>query len=103
MGAFRFIRQFDQKGGDNMISIGIDVHKKNCVATIKKDTRKKLEQSSFENITHGMMGFIKHIKKTYGKDIQAACESTANYWIRLHDTLEDNGIDTVLAHPAKTK
>ena len=31
------------------------------------------------------------------------CESTANYWIRLHDTLEDNGIDTVLAHPAKTK
>ena len=67
MGAFRFIRQFDQKGGDNMISIGIDVHKKNCVATIKKDTRKKLEQSSFENTTHGIMGFIKHIKKTYGK------------------------------------
>ena len=50
-----------------MISMGIDVHKKNCVATIKKDTRKKLEQSSFENTTHGIMGFIKHIKKTYGK------------------------------------
>ena len=25
------------------------------------------------------------------------------YWIRLHDTLEDNGIDTVLANPIKTK
>lgn len=49
------------------------------------------------------MNFIKHIKKTYGNDIQAVCESTANYWIRLHDTLEDNGIDTVLTHPAKTK
>jgi transposase len=31
------------------------------------------------------------------------CESTGNYWIRLHDTLEDNGIDTVLANPIKTK
>ena len=103
MGAFRRIRQFDQKGGDNMISIGIDVHKNRCVATVKKDTRKKLEQSSFENTTHGITGFIKHVKKTYGKDMQAVCESTANYWIRLHDTLEDNGIDTVLAHPAKTK
>jgi len=24
-------------------------------------------------------------------------------WIRIHDTLEDNGIDTVLANPYKTK
>jgi len=87
-----------------MISIGIDVHKIKCVATIKKESRKKLEQTSFDNTTHGIMGFIKHIKKTYGDDdVQAVCESTANYWIRLHDTLEDNGIDTILAHPAKTK
>ncbi len=49
------------------------------------------------------MGFIKHVKKTYGNDIQAVCESTANYWIRPHDTLEDHGIDTILAHPAKTR
>jgi transposase len=31
------------------------------------------------------------------------CESTGNYWIRLDDTLDDNGIDTVLANPIKTK
>jgi transposase len=31
------------------------------------------------------------------------CESTGNSWIRLHDTLEDNGIDTVLANPIKRK
>ncbi|MGD9534309.1 MAG: hypothetical protein AB7V56_11120 [Candidatus Nitrosocosmicus sp.] len=24
-------------------------------------------------------------------------------WIRIHDTLEENGIDTVLANPYKTK
>lgn len=92
-----------KKGGDNMISIGIDVHKLKCVATIKKESKKKLEQTSFENTTIGINHFIRHIKKTYGNDIQAVCESTANYWIRLHDTLEDNNINTVLAHPAKTK
>jgi len=86
-----------------MISIGIDVHKNRCVATIKQESRRKLEQSSFDNTTHGITSFILHIKRTYGKNVQAVCESTANYWIRLHDALEDNGIDTVLAHPAKTK
>lgn len=86
-----------------MISIGIDVHKIKCVATIKHESREKLEQTSFDNTANGIMGFVRHIKKTYGNDIQAVCESTANYWIRLHDTLEDNGIDTILAHPAKTK
>ncbi len=102
MGAFRRIRQLDQKGGDITINIRIDVHKNKCVATVKQESRKKLEQQSFENTAHGITGFIKHIKKTYGNDIQAVCESTANYGIRLHDTLEEYGIDTILVHPAKT-
>lgn len=33
----------------------------------------------------------------------AVVESTANMWVRIHDTLEDNGIDTLLANPSKTK
>ena len=33
----------------------------------------------------------------------AACESTGNYWIVLHDTLEAAGIDTLLAHPYHLK
>ena len=33
----------------------------------------------------------------------AVCESTANYWIVVHDTLEDAGINTLLAHPHNTK
>jgi transposase len=32
-----------------------------------------------------------------------AVESTGNMWMRIHDTLEDHGIDTVLANPVKTK
>ena len=38
----------------------------------------------------------------YGK-CTAVVESTGNMWIRIHDTLEENGIDTILANPYKTK
>ena len=88
-----------------MISIGIDVHKITCVATIKSGRGRKLEQTSFANDSHGMDQFITHVRKRYGRygEIKAVCESTANYWIRLHDELERRGIDTLLAHPAKTK
>ncbi len=53
-----------------MISIGIDAHKIKCVATIKNESRKKSEQSSFENTAHEITDFIKHIKKTYGNNIK---------------------------------
>ena len=86
-----------------MINIGIDVHKRLCVATIKNESTKRLEQITFSNDTKGMTDFIKHVKKTYNDTARAVCESTANYWMRLHDKLEEEGIDTILAHPAKTK
>jgi transposase len=84
------------------ICIGIDVHKKKCIATLKRDSQEIVEQTSFYNNGHGIKEFIEHIK-LYNESAIAVCESTGNYWIRLHDTLEDNGIDTVLANPIKTK
>ena len=88
-----------------MINIGIDVHKITCVATIKDGRGRKLEQLDFANDRDGINGFIGHVREEYGRrgPVRAVCESTANYWIRLHDTLEQHGIDTALAHPAKTK
>lgn len=47
------------------------------------------------------MKFIKDVKQRYGTEIRAVCESTANYWMRLHDTLEENDIDAILAHPPR--
>ena len=41
--------------------------------------------------------------QSHGKCSVAVLESTGNMWIRIHDTLEDNGIDTILANPYKTK
>ena len=85
-----------------MINIGIDVHKKKCIATIKDDSRQILEQTSFDNTVEQITRFANSIKQRYNT-ARAVCESTANYWIKLHDTLEENGINTILAHPAKTR
>jgi transposase len=102
MGEFRFIRHYTKQGGDKLINIGIDVHKKKCVATLKGSSRHILQQITFDNDSDGITKFIDSIKQRHDA-ARAVCESTANYWIRLHDTLEENGIDTILAHPAKTK
>jgi transposase len=40
--------------------------------------------------------------QSHGKCV-AVLESTGNMWMRIHDTLEENGIDTKLANPYKTK
>src|SRR5215467_7542705 len=85
-----------------MISIGIDVHKKKCTATLKRDSKRIVEQTSFCNNNYGINEFIQHIKGCYKEDAIAVCESTGNYWIRLHDTLEDNGINTLLANSLKS-
>jgi transposase len=103
MGEFRFIRHYTKQGGDcTIINIGIDVHKKRCVATLKDSSRQILQQITFDNDADGITEFIDSIKQIHDT-ARAVCESTANYWIRLHDTLEENGIDTILAHPTKTK
>jgi len=102
MGVFRCVRPTETQGGENVISVGIDAAKNNCVATLKRDTRDILEQITFSNNTDGIMELVRHIK-TYGEESVAVVESTGNYWIRIHDTLEANGINTLLANPVKTK
>ena len=88
-----------------MIYIGVDVHKKMCVATAKDEGKKTVLQKDFINSRSGIEGFIKEIKDMFGDrgPIVAVCEATGNYWYILHDMLEENGIDTKVAHPAKTK
>lgn len=84
-----------------MIYVGIDVHKKKCIATLKQDSSQIMQQLSFNNSTEGITTLVNQLD-TLG-ECKAVLESTGNYWIRIHDTLEDNGIDTLLANPVKTK
>ena len=106
MGDFRSIRPLNPGkagGGDFMIYIGIDVHKKMCVVTIKRSTKETLKTTEFPNTKDGILGFINDIQDEYKEECRVVCESTGNYWILLHDLLEDHGIDTLVAHPEKTK
>ena len=86
-----------------MYYIGIDVHRKECVTTIKGDTKRVLKRTSFDNDITGINGFIAMVRKEGYLPATAACESTGNYWIVLHDTLEAAGINTLLAHPHHLK
>ena len=79
--------------------IGIDVHRKKCVTTIKGKAKRVLKRTVFDNDIDGINGFIAMLRKDGYLPATAACESTGNYWIVLHDTLEAAGIDTLLAHP----
>lgn len=104
MGGFRCARLTNKRGGDNVISIGIDAGKNKCMATLKRDSRNILEQITFHNRTEGIMKLVEHVKN-YGGEAAAVAvvESTGNYWIRIHDMLEENGINTLLANPVETK
>jgi len=51
----------------------------------------------FNNDGTSIKKFTAYIKRAYGEDVRAICESINNYWIKLHDMLEDYGINTILA------
>jgi transposase len=87
--------------------LGIDVGKRKCRAALKDDKGKILDEFFFGNDANGISNLLSRVK-TNGTHstttiTQAVLESTGNMWMRIHDTLEENGIDTLLANPYKTK
>src|SRR5690348_5406037 len=95
-----------KKGNEkDMNHLGIDVRgKRKCRAAIKDDKGKLLDEFFFGNDGSGIHSLLSRIQSLGERStIRAVLESTGNMWIRIHDTLEDNGIDTVLANPHKTK
>ena len=78
-----------------------DVGKKKCRAALKDERGEIISEFFFTNNKEGISTLIK-TASYYGK-CTAILESTANMWIRIHHTLEENGIDTILANPYKTK
>src|SRR3954466_7842665 len=85
----------------NLNNFGKNVGKKKCREALKDDKGKILDEFFFVNERNGIHNLLSRIQ-SHGKCV-AVLESTGNMWIRIHDTLEDNGIDTVLANPYKTK
>jgi len=91
----------NQKEEYELINVGIDVGKRFCQAALKAEDGRLLDELRFENTSQGVHELLTRIK-AHG-EARAVLESTANYWIRIHDMLEDHAIDTILANPRKTK
>jgi len=84
--------------------LGIDVGKRKCRAALKDDKGKILDEFFFGNDANGISDLLSRVKtNSTTTTTQAVLESTGNMWMRIHDTLEENGIDTILANPYKTK
>ena len=88
-----------------MIYIGVDVRRKACAATVKDGGGRTLLQRDFANSRRGAEGFVREIKGMFGDrgPVAAVCKAAGSYWYVLHDTLEGSGIDTRVAHPARTE
>ena len=84
-----------------MNHLGIDVGKRKCRAALKDDKGKILDEFFFSNERNGIHSLLSRIQ-SHGKCV-AVLESTGNMWMRIHDMLEEFGIDTKLANPYKTK
>ena len=83
----------------------MDVGKRKCRAAVKDDKGNILDEFFFGNDTIGISNLLSRVETngTHYTVAQAVLESTGNTRMRIHDTLEENGIDTVLANPYKTK
>ena len=86
-----------------MNHLGIDVGKRKCRAAIKDDKGKILDEFFFGNDANGIDNLLSRIQAnktnhtitTITTTTQAVLESTGNMWMRIHDTVEENGIDTI--------
>ena len=86
-----------------MNHLGIDVGKRKCRAALKDDKGKILDEFFFGNDRDGIHNLLSRIQ-SHGKcSTRAVLESTGNMWMRIHDRLEENEIDTKLANPYKTR
>jgi transposase len=90
-----------RKEETELINVGIDVGKRICQAALKAEDGRLLDELRFENTSLGIQELLAHIR-VHG-EARAVLESTGNYWIRIHDTLEEHSINTILANPRKTK
>ena len=85
-----------------MKSIGINIGKKKCVASVMNQKGTVLEGSSYENTIHGAKEFAAKMRLKYQK-CQAVCEATGNMWIKTYEAFEEQGIPIMLANTYKLK
>jgi transposase len=84
--------------------IGVDIGKRNCVVCIMDSNGSIIKETNYNNNTlEQAKSFASSIKRKYGTESTAVCESTGNLWLKTYQAFEKHDIDVKLANPLKTK
>jgi len=81
--------------------VGIDMHKQSFQAAVVDETGSRLDEFKLRNNREGIEPLIQRVGR-YGS-FQAVVESSANYWTKLFDIMEENHVPIKLSNPYKTK
>src|SRR3972149_7575040 len=82
--------------------VGIDVHKHFCQAALMDEKGILLHEFRFDNTQEGPHNPV-NLAKSINPHVKAAVEPSANYWIKVYDKLEDEGVEIKLSNPLRTK
>ncbi|HUK51619.1 MAG TPA: IS110 family transposase [Terriglobales bacterium] len=94
-----------RNGGETVemaIYVGIDVHKHYCQAALMSEQGRVTHELRFDNNSTGATNLI-NLAKSVDPHIKAVVEPSANFWIRIYDQLESEGMDVKLSNPLRTK
>jgi transposase len=84
------------------VYVGIDVHKHFCQAALMNDRGIILRELKFDNTLEGASSLV-NLARSIDPHVKAVVEPSANYWIKVYDKLEDEGVEIKLSNPSKTK
>jgi len=84
------------------IYVGVDVHKRFCQAALMNEEGMILRETRFENTTDGAKALV-NLARSFDSNIKAVVEPSANYWVKVYDKLEDEGVEVKLSNPSRTK
>jgi transposase len=84
------------------VYVGIDVHKHYCQAALMDDNGHIVKELRFDNTSQGTTNLVT-LARSIDPQVNAVVEPPANFWIRIYDKLEEQGIDVKLTNPPKDK
>jgi transposase len=84
------------------VYVGIDVHKHYCQAALMNSDGHVFRELRFDNTTQGASTLI-DLAKSVDPHVKAVVEPSANFWIRIYDQLEEEGVEVKLSNPLRTK
>ena len=84
------------------VYVGIDVHKHYCQAALMNHQGQVTHELRFDNTAKGASDLV-CLAKTVDPQIKAVVEPSANFWIRIYEQLEQEGVEVKLSNPLRTK